>query len=120
MESTGLQGQWSGKFSEVGSAMAAWRREHSRATLTEIETALDGQLASLRTEMLVDTVMTSEAAHFAGADATARPRCPACEERMVSRGEAERTLTTTSGQLIRLRRNYGLCPACGLELFPPR
>ena len=120
MESTGFEDDWSGTFRGVGSAMATWRRAHPKATLTEIERALDSQLAALRSEMLVDTVMMSEAAHFVGAEAKARPRCPGCMERMVSHGEADRTLTTTGGQLICLRRSYGLCPACGLELFPPR
>jgi len=120
LESNELEGRWSAGLSEMGAAMAQWRREHPRATLSEIEDALDGRMAAMRTQMVVDTVMTSPAASFAGAVGTARPKCPACGERLVSRGQAERRLLTTGGQDIRLRRSYGQCPGCGLELFPPR
>lgn len=120
MDSGELEGQWSEGWADVSATMAQWRREHPTATLTEIEDALDERLAGMRTQMLVDTVMASTAASFAGAPGTKRPRCPGCESRLLSRGPAERTLVTTSGQEVRLRRNYAHCPSCGLELFPPR
>jgi hypothetical protein len=120
MASDELEGRWSAEFAEVGAAVARWRREHPKATLSEIEDALDECLAGMRTQMLVDTVMASRAATFAGTPGTERPRCPGCESRLVSRGQAERTLLTTRGQEIRLRRSYAHCPSCGLEFFPPR
>lgn len=115
-----LEEQWAEGWAEASAAMAGWRREHPKATLTEIEEALDEQLAGMRTRMLVDTVMTSTAASFAGARGTERPRCPGCNSRLVSRGQAERTLLATGGQEVRLRRSYAHCPSCGLEFFPPR
>ena len=120
MASNELEGRWSAEFADVSAAMAQWRREHPKATLSEIEDALDERLAGMRTQMLVDTVMTSTAATFAGAPGTERPRCPGCKNRLLSRGQAERTLVTTRGQEVRLRRSYAHCPSCGLELFPPR
>ena len=120
MDSSELEGRWAAGLSGVGTGMAQWRREHPRATLTEIEDALDGRLALIRTEMLVDTVLASPAASFARAPRTQRPKCPECGDRLLSRGQAERTLTTTQGQDVRLRRNYAYCPSCKLELFPPR
>lgn len=119
MECSELEGRWAAGLSNVGAEIAQWRREHPRATLTEIEDALDGRLAVMRTQMLVDTVMTSPAASFARAPRTQRPKCPECGERLVSRGQAERTLTTTQGQHIRLRRSYAQCPSCQMEFFPP-
>ena len=119
MESSELEGRWAAGLSNVGAEIAQWRREHPRATLTEIEDALDGRLAVMRTQMLVDTVMTSAAASFARAPRTQRPKCPECGERLASRGQAERTLTTTQGQDIRLRRSYGQCPSCQVGVFPP-
>jgi YgiT-type zinc finger domain-containing protein len=115
-----LEGRWSTGFADVGAAMAEWRREHPRATLSEIEDALDERLAGMRSQMLVDTVMTSRAASFAGARGTERPRCPGCEGSLLSRGEVERTLLTTRGQEVHLRRSYAECPSCGLQFFPPR
>ena len=120
MDSKELEGRWAAGLSGVGADMAQWRQEHPRATLTEIEDALDGHLAVIRTEMLVDTVMTSPAANFARAPRTQRPKCPECGERLMSRGQAERTLATTQNQDIRLRRSYAYCPSCKVELFPPR
>src|SRR5216684_6200379 len=76
------------------------------------------RLAAMRTQMIVDTVMTSPAASFARAPGTQRPKCPECGERLLSRGPSERRLLTTRGQESRLRRSYAHCPACGLELFP--
>ena len=100
--------------------MAQWRREHPRATLTEIEDALDGRMGTLRAEMLADAALASGAAKFAGKPASERPKCPECGGALLSRGVAERILTTTGGRDIRLRRSYAQCPQCGLELFPPR
>jgi len=100
--------------------MAQWRREHPRATLTEIEDAMDERLSALRAEMLRDMALASQAASFAGASEGERPTCPSCGQGLVSRGEAERTLLTTGGRDIRLRRSYAHCSGCGLELFPPR
>jgi hypothetical protein len=120
VNSSELEGRWAPSLAEVGVTMAQWRRAHPRATLTEIEDALDERLAALRGQMLVDTALASQAASFAGAPATARPRCPGCDARLVSRGQAERTLATTRGQDLRLCRSYAHCPVCGLELFPPR
>ena len=66
--------------------MAQWRREHPRATLTEIEDALDERLAAIRGQMLTDTALASQSASFAGAPPTERPRCPGCDARLVSPG----------------------------------
>jgi YgiT-type zinc finger domain-containing protein len=100
--------------------MGRWRQEHPRATLSEIEAALDERIGATRAQMLEEAVLASEAATFAGKGKRERPGCPACGQALVSRGEAERTLTTTGGRDIRIRRSYGACPSCGLELFPPR
>ena len=120
MESSELGERWAPKWEQISDGMAEWRQEHPRATLTEIEDALDERLGAMRMEMLVDTVLTSQAAGFAGRPKGERPRCPACKVALVSRGAAERSLMTTGGQEFRLRRSYAECPACGLELFPPR
>jgi predicted RNA-binding Zn-ribbon protein involved in translation (DUF1610 family) len=100
--------------------MAAWRREHPRATLTEIERAVDERLGTLRVQMLEETAVASGAAAFAGVPEAERPRCPDCGQALVSRGRAERELLTSGGREIRLRRSYGRCPSCGVGLFPPR
>jgi ribosomal protein L34E len=115
-----LQQGWQDGFVPVAEAMAQWRQEHPRATLREIEDALDERLATLRSRMLTDTVQTSAAAHFEGLPASQRPRCPRCDAPLVSRGKRDRVLQTTQGQELRIRRDYGSCPSCETALFPPR
>jgi hypothetical protein len=116
----GLEQRWAPGWAAVSTSMAQWRREHPRATLTEIELALDERLGSLRTRMLEDTALASEAARFASTPSAERPTCPGCGKALESRGEHERRLMTSGGRDIRLRRGYGVCPGCGLGLFPPR
>jgi hypothetical protein len=115
-----LEGRWAPELGVLSSSMAAWRQEHPRATLTEIEEALDERLGAVRARMLEDTALASAAASFAGLPREGRPQCPRCGQRLVSRGQAERTLTTSGGREIRLQRSYGLCRSCGQALFPPR
>ena len=115
-----LDGAWREDFEAASTAVAQWRREHPRATLTEIEDALDERLHAVRGRMLEEMVLVSGAAVFAGAEEGERPRCPGCGDCLVSLGVAERRLMTTGGREVRLRRAYGRCPSCGTELFPPR
>jgi predicted RNA-binding Zn-ribbon protein involved in translation (DUF1610 family) len=105
---------------DVAVSLSAWRREHPRATLAEIERALDERLSKVRAELLTDLAMASEAAAIAGKPGSERPTCPECQQALVSRGQMSRTLLTTHDREVRLKRAYGRCPACGLELFPPR
>lgn len=118
-QSNGLGERWAQGLLEMGASVAAWRREHPKATLTEIERALDERLGPMRAQMLSDAAVTSGAAHFGGAAKEDRPCCPQCGEPLVSRGPAERRLMGSDGREILLQRDYGACPACGTKLFPP-
>ena len=109
---------WDPEWETTKGSVAQWRREHPRATLREIEEAVDWQVNALRARMLQDVAMASGAAQFAHAPARERPQCQGCGRPLVSRGAGERTLTTNGGQEVRLRRAYAHCPGCGLELFP--
>lgn len=111
---------WDPHWAETKGSVAQWRREHPRATMREIEEAVDQQIDGLRARMLQDVAMESGAAQFAHASARDRPQCQGCGRPLVSRGARERTLTPTGGREVRLRRAYGQCQGCGLELFPPR
>jgi len=59
----------------------------------------------------------SEAATLSEKDQQRRP-CPECGAVMVRRGQRERSLLGKDGGMLRLRRSYQSCPACGTELFP--
>jgi YgiT-type zinc finger domain-containing protein len=110
--------RWQELAEEAMSGMKEWRLAHPKATLSEIEAALDERLERVRARMLEDAAQVSEAADIAGAKGEA-PRCPECGEELADQGQETREITTKGGRKIALRRSYGLCPRCGARLFPP-
>lgn len=109
---------WRELSDEVLSGMKAWRLQHPRATLSEIEVALDERLARLRARMLEDAALASAAADWEAASG-AVPTCPQCGQPLQGRGKHPRQLQTHGGQSLTLPREYGVCPACQAGLFPP-
>ena len=114
-----LEARWQPLSQQVIQAMKEWRRQHPRATLQEIETALDTQLARLRAQMLQDTALTSPSAELPTMSETERPRCSQCGTLLAAQGTQTRTLVTEHDQTIELVRSYATCPQCGAGLFPP-
>jgi uncharacterized protein with PIN domain len=112
--------RWQQEVDAVLSGMKEWRLQHPRASLREIETALDERLARVRARMLEDLALASAAARVREAPEGERPRCPTCGGPLEARGTEKRTLTTTYNQPIVLERSYASCPACQAGLFPPR
>lgn len=109
--------KWQEASLEVITGMAEWRVQHPRATMREIEGALDERLGRLRARMLEDTALASEAREWeASADG---PRCPDCHEVLKPRGRGERHLQSVGGAEVVLERQYGVCPVCGTGFFPP-
>ena len=104
---------------DVVVGMRDWRAAHPRATFREIETALDERLQRVRARMLLEeAALASRAADWAE-HAKERPRCPDCTETLQARGYQERGIKVQGDQEVRLRRRYGVCPACGAGVFPP-
>lgn len=56
--------KWEELAEEVMSGMKEWRIQNPRATLREIERALDERLAKMRVRMLADVALASEAAEL--------------------------------------------------------
>ena len=111
---------WEMLSHEILTGMREWRLQHPKATLREIECALDEHFASLRARMLQDIALQSVAADWKEAVASERPICAGCGTPLILRGRRSRQLKTTGGQDITLQRSYGLCPTCKKGLFPPR
>ena len=111
--------QWREASDEIIAGMTDWRVQHPRATLREIEAALDERLARLRAKMLTDLALRSPAADWRTAGPAAEEKCPHCGHRLRVGGEHQRRLQTHGGQEIVLNRQYGVCPQCGESLFPP-
>lgn len=111
---------WHQLTQEVMSGMRDWRAQHPKATLRDMETELDARLNRMRARMLEDMALASAAADWTDAPAAEQPTCPNCGQPLQVRGSDTRTLLTQGGQQLRLKRQYGTCPACSAGLFPPR
>lgn len=111
--------RWHELAEEVMSGMKEWRLQHPKATLREIEAALDDRLGQMRARMLQDLALASVAADSQAAQEHDRPLCPQCGRVLESRGQQRRVLTTQHNQPLELERSYGVCPTCGEGFFPP-
>jgi hypothetical protein len=58
--------------------MKEWRQQHPRATLREMEEAIDERLAKVRAGMLEEAVKMSSQADWSQAPKARRPRCEQC------------------------------------------
>lgn len=99
----------------VAQEVAAWRRAHPRATLTEIELAVEVAVSRLQGRLVEDL------ANGAGAEpAEERPICTECGRPMVRRGRRQReVLLARRAEPLRLARAYWGCSSCGTSLSPP-
>jgi hypothetical protein len=112
--------QWRVLSEEIIVAIQEWRLQHPKATLQEIEGALEERLAELRARMLEDVALASPAPDVRQARPPARPLCPHCGIPVEPRGLRERQVTTPQGKRLRLRRRSVRCPTCQVGFFPPR
>ena len=114
----GFDGRWQALSETVSREMKAWRLQHPRATLSEMESALDERLDKQRACMLEDMALASDVADLRLIPLDERPTCPHCGVPLGSRGKEKRCLQTEGDQEITLKRSYGVCPTCGVGFFP--
>jgi hypothetical protein len=119
MDAQAFDRHWNELAEEVMTGMAEWRVQHPRATLRQIEAALDERLARMRARMLQDLALASPAADWEQAPPAEHPVCPQCGQPLQRESKHTRHLQTQGGQDLALERRYGTCPACGAGLFPP-
>ncbi len=100
-----LEALWQPRSQAALQTMREWRRQHPKATLQEIETALDKELARLRAQMLQDLALTSPRADLPSMCETERPTCPTWGVRLEAQGIQTRTLLTEHDQAIKLSRS---------------
>ena len=111
--------RWNALAADVMLGMKDWRVAHPRATLREIEAALDERLARMRARMLEDLALASTAADWEGAPASEHPMCSDCGQPLARESRHTRRVQTQGGQDLALERRYATCLACGAGLFPP-
>lgn len=114
MDRERMEHRWAQLAEEAFTGMAEWRVQHPTATFREIEAAVDERLAAVRARMLQDAALASAATELEGSP------CPDCGQQLQNGGTRSRSVLTTYNQEVRLERRYGICPACGAGLFPPR
>ena len=110
------QDGWGADGRAVAQEVATWRRAHPRATLTEIELAVEAAVSRLQGRLVEDL------AKGVGAEELAvQPTCPRCGGPLVRRGRHKREVLLARRETpLRLEREYYACSSCGTGLFPPR
>jgi YgiT-type zinc finger domain-containing protein len=109
--------RWAAVLGQIHEELAEWRTAHPKATLAEIEAAVEERLGRARAQLVEDLALASAAVEIGrGAE---RPPCPECGHAMVRHGQQARQVTVAGNRSVRLRRGYARCPACGAGLFPP-
>lgn len=98
---------------ELAEKLKAWRQANPKATLTEIEEAVEAALARLRNEWVAELAEVGEESE------TEAPPCPQCGQAMVRNGRRKRRLKSKEGQMLQLERQQWRCLGCGTTLFPP-
>jgi predicted RNA-binding Zn-ribbon protein involved in translation (DUF1610 family) len=111
--------QWPQLTEEILLGVKEWRLQNPKATLKEIEAALDERWAKARARLIQDLALASGATEVGSAKEGEGTPCPECGHPLGRRGEGTRSLTTYYNQRITLQRCYGVCPACGAGIFPP-
>lgn len=105
-----------GKEDEIVGMLAkiqAWEKENPEATLTEIEEAVDAELAGLR------KVLIERAANREKESVPEKVSCPRCGQAMMKNGPKKRELKSKGGEKITIEREQMRCHHCGMTLFPP-
>ena len=98
---------------ELTRKMSQWQNENPHATLTEMEEAVEAELAQLRKQLVEEMVQEKEAA------IQEVPDCPQCGHKMVKNGRRQRELKGKEGQIVQIDRQQWRCLSCATTLFPP-
>ncbi len=119
MDKEQLEDEWRKLSEEVLAGMQEWRLQHPNATLREIEMVVHERMMQLEARMVENLAVKSPAVDWSKQASEEKPRCQQCGSILVSRGKQKRRLQTNGGKAIELERSYGVCPTCGVGLFPP-
>jgi hypothetical protein len=116
MKPEDLQQSWNEQGEGAFTAVAQWRVAHPRATLAEIEQAVDEQITRLRARMIEQAAQASAAA---ASEVSQGLVCEQCGQPLQARGRARRCWQTQGGHQVEVERTYVTCPQCGGGFFPP-
>ena len=115
MQPEDLQARWEEQGEDVFASVAQWRAAHPKATLAEIEQAVDEQMNRLRARMIEQAAQASAAESEVNQGFV----CEQCGKPLQARGRAKRKWQTQGGHEVEVERSYVTCPQCGGGFFPP-
>ena len=98
---------------ELTRKMSQWQQTNPQATLTDMEEAVEAELAKLRRKLVEEMIQEKEAA------IQEVPDCPQCGQEMVKNGQRQRSLQSKEGETVQLKRQQWRCLSCETTLFPP-
>ncbi len=102
---------------ELREWLAGWWQAHPGATLSEMETELDGRMAGMRVRVLAETL--AKGGVSSEVEGKGEEVCAVCGTKLVKSGRRKRKLKTKGEQELVLEREYMCCPRCGAGFFPP-
>jgi YgiT-type zinc finger domain-containing protein len=97
---------------EMLNRLNKWEAENEDATLTQMEEAIDAELAGIRQQWLEQMAREGE-------NREARALCPNCDQPMMKNGRKKRPLCTKNGDKVTIEREQMRCHHCGMTVFPP-
>lgn len=106
--------QEKGIIDKTAKQIREWQEANPKATLTEMEIAIDEELEKLRSQIIAGLVKERESQE------DCKPACPNCGRNMGKNGKRKRRLKTKGGEPIEFERQQMRCSHCGMTLFPPR
>src|SRR5947209_19527760 len=103
MQPEDLQERWNAQGEEIFATVAQWRAAHPKATLAEIEHAVDEQMNRLRARMIEQAAQASAAAE---GEANQGRLCEQCGPPLQARGRAKRRRQTHEGPQVEVESTY--------------
>ena len=100
------------ELDEMLNRLNQWEAANKDANLTQMEEAIDAELAGIRQQLLEQMAREEK-------ELEARADCPNCDQPMMKNGKKPRTLRTKNGDKVTIEREQMRCHACGMTLFPP-
>ena len=111
-----LHEQWQEPAEEAIAAVAQWRAAHPKATLAEIEEAVDEQMNRLRARMIEQSAQASAAAE---SEVSQGLVCEQCGQPLQARGKARRKWQTQGGKAGGSGTHLCDLSAVWRRIFPP-
>ena len=115
MQPEELQESWKEQGEEAVATVAQWRVAHPKATLAEIEQAVDEQMNRLRAQLIEQAAQASVAAE---SEASQGLVCEQCGQALQARGRRDGGGRRREESRVEVERTYVTCPQCGGGFFP--